>query len=293
MAASSATAIRTRQASADSDISSLDFPSLTNKIVSSIMKRSLNQFIIRRHLRRSKRSAFTLIELLVVIAIIAILAALLLPVLSNAKESARRANCLSNQRQLQTAWLLYADDFAGKIVCNHGFVDDEPAWANGDAKSETNTTGIVKGTMFSYVRAVGVYHCPSDQSLVSNTTMRRFRSYSMNDWLNGWAPFPPGPVQTIAQIRNLKCSEFFVFLDEHEQSIDNAALGIMPPGNWSWFNLPASRHKQGCVLSFADGHVAYHKWRGRSVLTFVNYWQPAPQGDPDLTFIQESIPPDS
>src|SRR5690349_4652529 len=138
--------------------------------------------MIRTCFRRAKHrpfgktfgSAFTLIELLVVIAIIAILAALLLPVLSNTKESARRANCVSNQRQLQTAWLLYADDFGDKIVCNHGFVDDEPAWANGDAKSETNTAGIVKGTIFPYVRAVGVYHCPSDQSLASNTTIRRF-----------------------------------------------------------------------------------------------------------------------
>lgn len=56
------------------------------------------------------RSAFTLIELLVVVAIIAILASLLLPGLAQAKESARRANCLSNLRNIHQIATLYATD---------------------------------------------------------------------------------------------------------------------------------------------------------------------------------------
>ena len=53
---------------------------------------------------RHYASAFTLIELLVVIAIIGILAALLLSVLSTAKDRSRRIECLGNLKQLQNGW---------------------------------------------------------------------------------------------------------------------------------------------------------------------------------------------
>lgn len=63
----------------------------------------------------SKRQGFTLIELLIALLIISILAAMIFPVFSRARESARKATCLSNVLQLGTALQLYGADFGGQL----------------------------------------------------------------------------------------------------------------------------------------------------------------------------------
>jgi len=65
--------------------------------------------------KNQQRTAFTLVELLVVIAIIAVLAALLLPALTSARERARQASCLNNQRQIYVGAVAFAGDHDGML----------------------------------------------------------------------------------------------------------------------------------------------------------------------------------
>ncbi len=63
----------------------------------------------------NRQSAFTFLETLTVVAIIGVLAALLMPAFASARESARKAACSSNLRQIGLAMWMYMDDFGGRL----------------------------------------------------------------------------------------------------------------------------------------------------------------------------------
>jgi len=73
--------------------------------------------------RPTRHAGFTLIELLVVIAIIATLIGLLLPALGSARDSARAVREQSGMKQVMMAYIMYADDHAGRLLI--GFPSDD------------------------------------------------------------------------------------------------------------------------------------------------------------------------
>jgi prepilin-type processing-associated H-X9-DG protein len=238
--------------------------------------------------------AFTLGELLVVI--IAILAAILLPALAKAKEEGRRANCISNLRQLTLCWEMYADDNQGLLAPNNwidyagagGGFNQNISWCNGDALTDTTTSNIQSGLLFPYNTSTGIYHCPSDVSTIVDANgnplpQLRTRSYNMSQSVNGLGllvdPAFNGGVavdvtqpcfEKLSQVTNPPPTGLFVFIDENEGTLQDDQFGypMMNDGYYGlWFDMPSNRHNQGGVLSFADGHVEYWRWHAPMIDT--------------------------
>jgi prepilin-type N-terminal cleavage/methylation domain-containing protein/prepilin-type processing-associated H-X9-DG protein len=232
----------------------------------------------RRQAVRAAHAGFTLVELLVVIGIVAILMAVLLPALSKARGLAQRAACLNNLRQLQTCWLMYANDHDATLPPNLWVYDlstGEPipgldlrlTWCAGDAQKDTTTANIEKGYLFPYNRSTAIYHCPADKAKVAGSNVRHTRSYNMSQSVTGVSygnvlSYIP-TFQKLTQIKSPEPANLFVFIDVHEDEIADSLFGIPLPGDpldGVWFDLPANRHSDGCNLSFADGHVEHWKW---------------------------------
>jgi prepilin-type N-terminal cleavage/methylation domain-containing protein/prepilin-type processing-associated H-X9-DG protein len=237
-------------------------------------------------------SAFTLIELLVVIAIIAIIASLILPAMARAKSRAQGTFCLNNTKQLQLAWLIYADEHNGQLAYNLGQSARTPViipaianfsmaanWVNNVENWEldpdnTNATKMVETGIGPYTsKSIALYHCPSDNALSDLQRTKgwqgRVRSYSMNAMVGDAGTFSqsgtnvnnPGYVQFFRMFTVPRPSEIFVFLDEHPDSIDDGYFLNRDSAQPTWNDLPASYHDGGASFSFADGHSEHHRWK--------------------------------
>ena len=213
--------------------------------------------------------AFTLIELLVVIAIIGILAALLLPVLSAAKARGQQTVCANNLKQLATCWLMYAGDNDSKLIVNlpatNGVTAGSNTWSLGSMKivqQATNAQLLQQGALYPYTGETALYHCPADFSQTNG--IPRVRSYSMNGWvgspymnsLTGETGF-----QTFIKESGMTAigtSGLWVFMDEHEASIDDSWFLVTMNDSAPFASFPATRHRLGYNLNFADGHVEHY-----------------------------------
>jgi prepilin-type N-terminal cleavage/methylation domain-containing protein/prepilin-type processing-associated H-X9-DG protein len=234
-----------------------------------------------RPLRLRRTPAFTLIELLVVIAIIAILAALLLPALTRAKQKAWSIACLNNLKQLEVCWHSYAQDHNDTLPPNNSiaFIGGGTAaaavtWCS-NYVYDVEPDGIINGLLFPYNTSLGIYHCPADRSTITtleglSLPQLRWRSYNMSLCLNGVPELDPigwcNPTfKRFGDIRNPEPAKTFVFLDVHEDEIFDCTFGMPSQQYWGdaqvWWDIPASRHSQGCNLSFADGHAEHWKWK--------------------------------
>jgi prepilin-type processing-associated H-X9-DG protein len=248
-------------------------------------------------LGRSSR-AFTLVELLVVIASIAILLSLLLPALSRAKRTAHRITCINNHRQMALAWKMYSADNNDAFVLNgHNLLgDNRPYWVFGShfrPATQLDTKYLVdpQYALFSvYIKEPRIYKCPSDPAkmrLVGRREQATIRSYAMNVFMgtasNSAAVLRRGFASYHNSVELRQPSERFLFIDINPWSVCNSAF-FVTPGEPYFFMYPGYFHNHGAILSFADGHAEYHKWKD------IRTERRKPAGTPQLAGLGVEIP---
>ncbi len=264
----------------------------------------------RRPLSTGLCGGFTLIELLVVIAIIALLMAIVMPSLSAARKYAQGVACASNVRQLSIAWTMYADGNDSKLVGSQVWTDrweaedwvhrrvqsGDPGHVTGLTAHETELVGIRTGALFPYVNDTKAYHCIADpgwqknkQKIALEAKESPYRSYAIQDGLNGWGYFDQTPARRITQLRNP--SEIYVFIEEDEGSgAHNWGSWILDKDGNSFHDPISIWHKNRSTLGYADGHAELHLWKEETT------WQVSsgelPPGTPvvgsrDLEYMQK------
>jgi prepilin-type N-terminal cleavage/methylation domain-containing protein/prepilin-type processing-associated H-X9-DG protein len=200
--------------------------------------------------------AFTLIELLVVIAIVAILAGMLLPAVNLVRNSARQANCGSNQRMIGLALLNYTNDWEGAF----------PFGVNTTSACSWDKTIIedIGGQLVPYVKS-RLLICPAERRLAS-AGPRSYMAVAMdNDRIinpgsrEGWARTDAS--RSISEFRH-PSSTALLWEAKWDVSFQGAGAWAHASG-WTGNVMPSPSdspskpyyHGSRMVFLFADGHV--------------------------------------
>ena len=217
----------------------------------------------------------------------AILLAIFLPALRLARERGQRAVCLSNLRQLTLAWVVYANEHDGKLVSGSalsmrgsGSLKLE-GWAGTAFGFPPSRAALfrnpAKGPLWPYLRDIDIYRCPRGRTghFVTYSTV-----VSANNNTQVAGTYVPGSGgrelteygervgSTVLKLTRLTdiaspgpaARAVFLDLGQTPSSPDFFVSYLSPQWHYS---APPVRHADGTMLSMADGHAEYWRWKGR------------------------------
>jgi prepilin-type N-terminal cleavage/methylation domain-containing protein len=221
-----------------------------------------------RNLHHNNRnpSGFTLIELLIVIAIIALLAAILFPVFSRARESARRSSCLSNMKQLGAATLMYTQDYDETMFGNDSL--DEGAGMTKGFMDDAAVRNWPK-SLYPYVKNLRVYICPSALPYSASGSNPAYVEVTVDG--GGNTSYASNYIVADRRISAIPSPASIVLL--HEFNIYQRASQMRPyPSGASFIQYHNGKmdnmHFDGGNRLFCDGHA---KWSRKNSMTFSDY----------------------
>ena len=205
-------------------------------------------------MQRSK-NGFTLIELLVVIAIIAILAAILFPVFAQAREKARQTSCLSNNKQIGLATMMYIQDYDETFPAEPWFgnnrYDGVPVMGSGVAGASPFN---YKDELTPYIKSAQIWICPTNRPNGSLDTAAPNLGYHMNGNVITPTGLALASVEATANLFIMRESgRGYVFNRAYLRPVPEYCDDVVAyeKGNPVTNFMP---HSKGYNLAFADGH---------------------------------------